>query len=323
MGIAAAWPPPRYQYNGYQWIVPEKREAIPAPGGAHASGVGRCGRSGQTTRRFICVFVRVPQVASDVLQEALTIFTAVFVAEVTGLEIRTASRSAGSAGLSRQFPLLSMAAAVFSGLALAEVALVVALRQWPRFTQLLGGPLAAVFGLAWFNSALLESRMDIQPAPPKQERPADEPRRRNGTAAALMQLGMSVQMGCLLIAIGFRGAVVLWIAGILALCVAATEVTAGLQRGLRPLELRSVGRCLAGALLFAQGVGSMIRLATEQPAAGGYASLFIAGTLCSVGLEVLLRLRRRQKADRDSLGARTTPDSRNGGPTRSRRAPRF
>lgn len=234
------------------------------------------------------------------------ILAAVLVAGTTGVEIRSTACAVPSASISRQLPLLSMAAALFSGLALAVFGLAVAVGRWPALAQVLGGPLAAIYGLAWFNRALLESRLLAQRAS-GEGLPVEEPRPRSGTLAALMQLGFSAQLGLLLCAIGLRGALELWVAGVLALCVAATELAVAVERWLRPLELRSVLHCLAGALLFALGVGTIIRQATDHRASQGFACAFVAGALCGVGLAALLWTRPRHTGSAPAVTARARP----------------
>lgn len=252
------------------------------------------------------------------------ILAAVLLAGTTGLEIRSVARAVLSASISRQLPLLSIAAALFSALAIAVVGLTAAVGRWPVLAQLLGGPLAAVYGLAWFNTALIESRLATQRACGQQQGlPFEEPRPTSGTLGALMQLGFSAQLGLLLCAIGLRRAPELWVAGVLALCIAATEPAVALERWLRPLELRSVLHCLAGALLFALGVGTIIQQATDQRASQGFASAFVAGALWGVGLAALLWTRRRQRAVRDGRDGPRTPGSGAGGTARSRETPRF
>ena len=246
--------------------------------------------------------------SSDVLLEGLAILAAILVAGATGLQIRTVARSVASASVSRQLPLLSMAAALFSGLALAVVGLAAAVGRWPALAQVLAGPLAGIYGIAWFNTALLESHPDAPRASAEpQGPPVDERRPRSGTVATLMELGFSAQLGLLLCAIGVRGAVELWIAGVLALGMAVTELTVGLERWLQPLELRSVLQCLAGALLFALGAGTVIQQATDQPASQSFAAASVAGALCGVGLASLLWMRRRRKGDRDGPDGPRTP----------------
>lgn len=297
---------------------------MPIEGGSRASRPYPCGRKGLTVRLTVSTLVWCSRVSSDTLLEGLITLAAVLGAGTTGLQIRSVSRSVPAVSISRQLPLLSMAAALFSGLALAVVGLAAAVGRWPALAQLLGGPLAGIYGLAWFNKALLESRLDAQRASGEQQGlPVDGPRSMSGSAAALMQLALSAQLGLLLCAIGVRGAVELWVAGVLALGMAVTEPPVGLQRWLRPLELRSVLHCLAGALLFALGAGTIIRQATDQRASQGFAAAWIAGVLCGVGVLTLELMRRQHKHVRDSRGGPRTPPSGDGGATGSSETPRF
>lgn len=231
--------------------------------------------------------------SSDSLLEGLTVLAALLVAAETGLEMRAVDRSLGPTSIAREFPLLAMSAALFAGLALAVLALIAVVGRWPALKQLFTGPFAAAYGLAWFQGALIQSRLAAQEAP-EEERLRHRVRRSHcGPAVALMELGFGAQMGMLLCAIGVRDAFDMAVAAIVVLGVATTGITAGLERTLRPIQLREVLRLLSGALLFALGVGAIIRQATGERATHGLAATFVAGALCCVGLVALLWIPRR------------------------------
>jgi membrane-bound metal-dependent hydrolase YbcI (DUF457 family) len=163
--------------------------------------------------------------------------------------------------------------------------------QWPVFARFFLGPIAAVYGLAWFQSALIESRLDSDMDPGEVQLRQGA----RGLGPALIQIGFSAQMGVLLCAIGARRLVDFAVGAILALCAATAGITARLEQMLRPLNTRTALHCLTGALLFALGVGTIIRQATKDVASQGFATLLVAGVLWVVGLTVLLRLSRPRR----------------------------
>jgi hypothetical protein len=229
--------------------------------------------------------------SDDALLEGLTVLGGILVAVTTGLEIRTVDHSFGRTRSALYFPELSIGAALASGLALAEVGVIVVVGRWPAFDRFFTGPLAAIYGLAWFQSALIESRLasqgDLEQIQMRRDR-----RSYGGFEPALIQIGFSAQMGVLLCAIGARRLSDFALGAILALCAATTGTTARLEQMLRPLSPRTALHCLTGAMLFALGVGMIIRQATKDGESQGFATLLVAAVLWAVGLTVLLRLRR-------------------------------
>jgi len=233
--------------------------------------------------------------SDDALLEGLTILGGILVAVTTGFEIRTVDQALGRPRIALHFPELSIAAALVSGLALAEVAIIVLIGQWPMFARFFTGPLAAIYGLAWFQSALVESRQDTGADPEEVQMGLREQRAARGLSPALIQIGFSVQMGVLLCAIGARRLLEFAVGAILALYAATAGITARLEQMLRPLNPRTALHCLTGALLFALGAGTIIRQATQDGPSQGFATLLVTGILWVVGLTVLLRLRRPKR----------------------------
>jgi hypothetical protein len=182
-----------------------------------------------------------------------------------------------------------------SGLALAELAIILVVGRWPVFARFFLGPIAAAYGLPWFQSALIESRLDSDMDPGEVQMRLCDRRVARGLSPALIQIGFSAQMGVLLCAIGARRLLEFAVGAILALCAATVGTTARLEQMLRPLNPRTALHCLTGALLFAPGVGTIIRQATQDGASQGFATLLVTGVLWVVGLTVLLRLSRPKR----------------------------
>jgi hypothetical protein len=234
-------------------------------------------------------------VSDDALLEGLTVLGGILVAVTTGLEIRIVDQSFGRTRMALYFPELSIGATLLSGLALAELAIIVVLGRWPVFARFLLGPIAAIYGLAWFQSALIESRLDWEADAEEAQMRLHDRRVTRGLSPPLIQIGFSAQMGVLLCAIGARRLLEFAVGAILALCAATAGITARLEQMLRPLNARTALHCLSGALLFALGVGTIIRQATQDGTSQGFATLLVTGVLWVVGLTVLLRLSRPRR----------------------------
>ena len=119
-----------------------------------------------------------------------------------------------------------------------------------------------------------------------------------GVSPTLIQIGFSAQMGVLLCAVGARRVHEFAVGAILALCAATAGITARVEQMLRPLHPRTALHCLTGALLFALGVGTIIRQATRDEVSQGFAALLVTGVLWVVGLTVLLRVSRPKRMPR-------------------------
>jgi hypothetical protein len=204
---------------------------------------------------------RIVDIRPFYMPSVLIALTGILVGADTGLQMRRAGHPLMATTAASYFPVLSVTAALLTGIALAEVALLALLEHWPELARYIAGPLLAVFGFIWFQGAVLEQRLrparaDSSPVAEERLMPAER-------SPLRVQIVLGMRMGLVLCAAGVRTVPTLT-ASIIAAIVLATAAPPTLQAFSSPrVPLPIVVRTATGALLCAIGVGTEVERLTQ------------------------------------------------------------
>jgi len=180
------------------------------------------------------------------------------------------------------FPQVAALAPLVTGIAIAQSILLALLTRWPELAYVASGPLLVIYGFVWFQNSVAEYRPHAAFA---ESRPEDRP-----TLSAwklspvLLRIGLGMQMGLLLCAVGARDVVSLPAALLAALLVATATPR------FTPLGLRSeVLRYVTGAALFAIGAGVVLQQLTQGEIPALPVTLILALALWPLGVLLFWR----------------------------------
>jgi hypothetical protein len=209
------------------------------------------------------------------LGAVLAVLAGVLIGTNTGLLMRRAQANISPTSASVHFPRLSVLSALVTGTALAEVIVILAIRQWASLAALITGPLLAFYGFFWFSDSLTSYRQSIAAKTLPNTAQAAESLPTRLPTSSLMQVGLGIQMGFLLCAAGARDLVSL----ALALCVAFIAGTAVLPERAQDAAVQrwpEMTRCATGALLCALGSGTLVERMSERTVSGEAVTAIIA-----------------------------------------------
>jgi hypothetical protein len=155
------------------------------------------------------------------------------------------------------FPVLAALTPLVTGVAISQAILLALLNARPELADIVSGPLLVIFGFVWFQNSVAEYRLNATFA-------KSRPEGRSTLAAwtlssVFLRIGLGMQMGLLLCAVGARD-----LPSLVAALLAELLFAIAPFRFARPLGVPSeVVRCVAGAALFAIGAGVVLQRATQ------------------------------------------------------------
>ncbi len=180
------------------------------------------------------------------------------------------------------FPHLAALAPLVTGVAIAQSILLALLDARPELAYIVSGPLLVIYGFVWFQNSVAEYRLHAAFAEPRPEDRATLSAWK--LSSVLLRIGLGMQMGLLLCAVGARDLVSLLAALLAALLVAVAPFRFAPQLDL-PLEAL---RCVAGAALFAIGAGVVLQQITEGQIPALQVTLILVLALWPLGVLLFL-----------------------------------
>lgn len=176
------------------------------------------------------------------------------------------------------FPDLAVLAPLVAGVAIAQSILLALLNARPELAYIVSGPLLVIYGFVWFQNSVAEYRWNATC-------PESRPEGRSTLPSVLLRIGLGMQMGLLLCAVGARDLVSLLAAFLAALLVARQPF-----RFAQPLGVPSeVLRCVAGSALFATGAGVVVQQLTQGDISARPVTLILALALWPLGVLLFWR----------------------------------